>query len=35
MVTKDELPVCHVVTTFQLIGSEWKLLIMRNLLVRP
>jgi len=35
MVTKDELPVCPVATTVQLIGSKWKLLIMRNLLARP
>lgn len=26
---------CPVVTTVQLIGSKWKLLIMRNLLSRP
>ncbi len=35
MKTKDELPVCPVATTVSLIGSKWKLLIMRNLLVRP
>ena len=35
MLTKDELPVCPVATTVQLIGSKWKLLIMRNLLDRP
>lgn len=35
MKTKDELPACPVATTVQLIGSKWKLLIMRNLLVRP
>ncbi len=35
MKTKEELPECHVATTVQLIGSKWKLLIMRNLLVRP
>ena len=35
MVTKEELPACPVATTVQLIGSKWKLLIMRNLLVRP
>ncbi len=35
MVTKDELPECPVTTTVQLIGSKWKLLIMRNLLKRP
>ena len=35
MLTKDELPECPVATTFQLIGSKWKLLILRNLLMRP
>ena len=30
-----ELPECPVATTVQLIGSKWKLLILRNLLVRP
>lgn len=32
---KDELPECPVATTVSLIGSKWKLLIMRNLLARP
>ncbi len=35
MLTKDELPECPVATTVQLIGSKWKLLILRNLLQRP
>ena len=35
MLTKDEMPACPVATTVQLIGSKWKLLIIRNLLVRP
>lgn len=35
MKTKDELPECPVATTVQLIGSKWKLLILRNLLNRP
>jgi DNA-binding HxlR family transcriptional regulator len=35
LVTKSELPECPVATTVQLIGSKWKLLIIRNLLVRP
>ncbi len=35
MKTKAELPDCPVATTVSLIGSKWKLLIMRNLLVRP
>ena len=33
--TKEELPACPVATTVSLIGSKWKLLIMRNLLARP
>lgn len=35
MVTKEELPACPVATTVQIIGSKWKLLIIRNLLTRP
>lgn len=35
MLTKEELPECPVATTVQLIGSKWKLLIIRNLLDRP
>ena len=35
MLTKDELPECPVATTVQLIGIKWKLLIMRNLMMRP
>ncbi len=35
MLTKEELPECPVATTVQLIGSKWKLLILRNLLERP
>lgn len=35
MRTKEELPACPVATTVQMIGSKWKLLIMRNLLARP
>ncbi len=31
MLTKDELPICPVATTVQLIGNKWKLLIIRNL----
>ena len=34
MLTKEELPACPVATTVQMIGSKWKLLIMRNLLAR-
>lgn len=35
MISKNEMPVCPVATTVQLIGSKWKLLILRNLMVRP
>ena len=35
MMTKEELPACPVATTVQIIGSKWKLLILRNLLQRP
>ena len=35
MLTKEELPECPVAVTVQLVGSKWKLLIMRNLLQRP
>ena len=35
MLTKEELPACPVATTVQLIGSKWKILIIRNLMSRP
>ncbi len=35
MMTKEEMPDCPVATTVALIGSKWKLLIIRNLQVRP
>ena len=35
MQTKEKLPACPVATTVQIIGSKWKLLILRNLLKRP
>ena len=35
MLTKEELPAGPVATTVQLVGSKWKLLILRNLLARP
>ena len=35
MKTQEELPEGPVATSVSLIGSKWKLLIMRNLLVRP
>jgi len=34
MLTKDELPECDVATTVSIIGSKWKLLILRNLMIR-
>lgn len=35
MLTKEEMPACPVATTVALIGSKWKLLIIRNLMTRP
>ncbi len=35
MIKKQDLPECPVATTVNLIGSKWKLLILRNLLERP
>lgn len=35
MLKREELPECNVATTVQIIGSKWKILIMRNLLSRP
>ncbi len=35
MLTKEELPACPVAITVRMIGSKWKLLIMRNLMSRP
>ena len=32
---KQTLPECPVATTVQLIGSKWKLLVLRNLMARP
>ena len=32
---KRELPECPVATTVMLIGSKWKLLVLRNLMARP
>ncbi len=34
MLTKEEMPACPVATTVRLIGSKWKLLILRNLNMR-
>ena len=35
MLTKEEMPNCPVATAVRLIGSKWKLLVVRNLIVRP
>ena len=35
MIKKEDLPACPVATTLQLIGNKWKILIIRNLLMRP
>jgi len=32
---RHNLPECPVATTVEVIGSKWKLLILRNLFVRP
>lgn len=35
MLKKEELPECPVANTVQMIGKKWKLLILRNLRMRP
>ncbi len=35
MKSKNELPECPIATTIALIGNKWKLLIIRNLMIRP
>lgn len=35
MKRKNELPECPVATAVELVGGKWKLLIIRNLRVRP
>ena len=35
MKKKNELPECPVATTVELIGSKWKLLIIKLLIVKP
>ena len=35
MKKKEELPACPVATAVSLVGGKWKLLIIRNLRVRP
>lgn len=32
---KEDLPECPIATTVALVGSKWKLLIIRNLMQRP
>lgn len=34
MISKKEMPICPVAITVSLIGSKWKLLILRNLAIR-
>lgn len=35
MLTREEMPACPVAKTVQLIGSKWKILVIRNLMGRP
>ncbi len=35
MLKKEEMQPCPVATTVNLIGNKWKLLILRNLFIRP
>ena len=35
MIRREKLPECPAATAIELIGSKWKLLILRNLLQRP
>ena len=35
MLSKEELPECPAATAIKLMGSKWKLLIIRNLLASP
>lgn len=35
MIKKEEMPLCDVATTAQLVGSKWKLLIIRDLVSGP
>lgn len=35
MKKKEDLPECPIATTISLVGSKWKLLIIRNLMKRP
>ena len=35
MIKKEDMPVCDVATTVQILGSKWKLLIIRDLIDGP
>ncbi len=35
MIKKEEMPLCDVATTVELVGSKWKLLILRDLISGP
>lgn len=35
MKKREEMPACPVATTVQIIGSKWKILILRDLMQRP
>lgn len=35
MIKKEDMPACDVATTVQILGSKWKLLIIRDLLTGP
>ncbi len=35
MLKKEDMPICDVATTVSILGSKWKLLIIRDLLTGP
>jgi DNA-binding HxlR family transcriptional regulator len=35
VITKKDLPICPVATTVGIIGNKWKLLILRDILIKP
>ncbi len=35
LLKKEDMPECHIATTVQIIGSKWKLLIIRDLSTGP
>lgn len=35
MIKKEDMPTCDVATTVQILGSKWKLFIIRDLLTGP